>query len=299
MKTKQAALLLVTFLLGSTLLLTAGKRPNFSGTWVLDPEKSDMGQAGRGQGWRGQRGREGQAGRGQGRRGPQGREGQAGRGQGRRGQWTGRRGARGMWGLMNKIVIQHQGSKLVHSVDSISGTTGTRGGTGAPHGISGRRGSRPGNRVRGRNSWKDIVVTAKCTAHDVTSNATEAACWQSVGKKGRQTGIMGGTGINGKQGRQAGIVGGAGVNGMAGCAKGTHLMTGIKGGSKFTTFDDLVTVRVVKSARGPLQVCEIRSLSDNQKVMVIHRISDDFSDYGRRKRIQRTQQLVYNRGRGK
>ena len=283
MKTKQVALLSVTFLLGSTLLLTAGKRPNFSGTWVLDPEKSDMGQAGRGQGWRGQRGREGQAGRGQGRRGPQGREGQAGRGQGRRGQWTGRRGARGMWGLMNKIVIQHQGSKLVHSVDSISGTTGTRGGTGAPHGISGRRGSRPGNRVRGRNSWKDIVVMAKCTAHDVTSNATEGACWQSIGK----------------QGRQAGIVGGAGVNGMAGCAKGTHLMTGIKGGSKFTTFDDLVTVRVVKSARGPLQVCEIRSLSDNQKVMVIHRISDDFSDYGRRKRIQRTQQLVYNRGRGK
>ena len=183
-----------------------------------------------------------------------------------------------MWGLMNKIVIQHQGSKLVHSVDSISGTTGTRGGTGAPHGISGRRGSRPGN-----NSWKDIVVSAKCTAHDVTSNATEAACWQSVGKQGRQAGIMSATG----------------ANGMAGCATGTHSMTGIKGGSKFTIFDDLVTVRVVKSARGPLQVCEIRSLSDNQKVMVIHRISDDFSDYGRRKRIQRTQQLVYNRGRGK
>ena len=278
MKTKQAALLSVTFLLGSTLLLTAGKKPNFSGTWVLDPEKSDMGQAGRGRGWRGQRGREGQAGRGQGRRGPQGREGQAGRGQGRRGRWTGRRGARGMWGLMNKIVIQHQGSKLVHSVDSISDTTGTRGGTGAPHGISGRRGSRPAN-----NSWKDIVVSAKCTAHDVTSNATEAACWQSVGKQGRPAGIMSGTG----------------ANGMAGCAKSAHLMTGIKGESKFTIFDDLVTVRVVKSARGPLQVCEIRSLSDNQKVMVIHRISDDFSDYGRRKRIQRTQQLVYNRGRGK
>ena len=278
MKTKQAALLSVTFLLGSTLLLTAGKRPNFSGTWVLDPEKSDMGQAGRGRGWRGQRGREGQAGRGQGRRGPQGRESQAGRGQGRRGRWTGRRGARGMWGLMNKIVIQHQGSKLVHSVDSISDTTGTRGGTGAPHGISGRRGSRPAN-----NSWKDIVVSAKCTAHDVTSNATEAACWQSGGKQGRPAGIMSGTG----------------ANGMAGCAKSAHLMAGIKGESKFTIFDDLVTVRVVKSARGPLQVCEIRSLSDNQKVMVIHRISDDFSDYGRRKRIQRTQQLVYNRGRGK
>ena len=199
-----------------------------------------------------------------------------------------------MWGLMNKIVIQHQGSKLVHSVDSISGTTGTRGGTGAPHGISGRRGSRPSN-----NSWKDIVVSAKCTAHDVTSNATEAACWQSVGKQGRQAGISSGGVAHGKQGRQAGIMGGGGVHGMAGCAKSTHLMTGIKGGSKFTTFDDLVTVRVVKSARGPLQVCEIRSLSDNQKVMVIHRISDDFSDYGRRKRIQRTQQLVYNRGRGK
>ena len=164
-------------------------------------------------------------------------------------------------------------------MDSISGTTGIRGGTGAPHGIRGRRASRAGNTVRGPNSWKDIVVTAKCTAHYVTSNAPEGACWQSVGKKGR---------------RQAGIMSNTGVNGMVGCAEGTHIMTSIKGGSKFTIFDDLVTVRVVKSARGPLQVCEVRSLSDNQKVMVIHRTSEEFLDYGHRQRIQRTQQLVYN-----
>ena len=101
MGTSRAMAVSVILLMGLSLVLVAGEKPNFSGTWTLDPERSDMGRGGRGAG----SGRFG-GGRGAGRS----REGarQRGGGSGRRG-----RGPVGRGGMRGPLTIDHKEGRLV------------------------------------------------------------------------------------------------------------------------------------------------------------------------------------------
>ena len=87
--------------MGLSLALLAGEKPNFSGTWTLDPERSEMGRGGRGRG----AGRFG-SGRGAGR--PREGDRQRGGGPGRRG-----RGPMGRGGMRGPVTIDHKEGMLV------------------------------------------------------------------------------------------------------------------------------------------------------------------------------------------
>lgn len=101
MGTNRVVVVSVILFTGLSLVLLAGEQPSFSGTWTLDPERSEMGRGGRGPG----AGRFG-AGRGAGRA----REGdrQRGGGSGRRG-----RGAMGRGGMRGPLTIDHKEGLLV------------------------------------------------------------------------------------------------------------------------------------------------------------------------------------------
>ena len=96
----RAIVVSVILFMGLSLALAAGEKPNFSGTWTLDPERSEMGRGGRG--GSGRFGGGGGAARS--------REGgrQRGGGPGRRG--TGRMGRGGMRG---PLTIDHKEGMLV------------------------------------------------------------------------------------------------------------------------------------------------------------------------------------------
>ncbi|MCY3759402.1 MAG: hypothetical protein OXG96_16925 [Acidobacteria bacterium] len=91
----------VILLMGLSLVLLAGDKPDFSGTWTLDPERSEMGRGGRGPG----AGRFG-AGRGAGR--PREGDRQRGGGPGRRG-----RSPMGRGGMRGSLTIDHKEGMLV------------------------------------------------------------------------------------------------------------------------------------------------------------------------------------------
>ncbi len=97
MGTKRAITFSVILFMGLSLVVLAGERPNFSGTWTLDPERSEMGRGGRGPGsGRFGAGRPGEGAR-QGRGGP-----------GRRGM-----GRRGRGGMRGPLTIDHKEQQLV------------------------------------------------------------------------------------------------------------------------------------------------------------------------------------------
>ena len=101
MGTNRAMTISAILFVGLSLVLMAGEKPDFSGTWTLDPEKSEMGRGGRGPG----SGRFG-AGRGAGRSGEGGRQRRGG--PGRRGM-----GSMGRGGMMGPLTIDHQEPLLV------------------------------------------------------------------------------------------------------------------------------------------------------------------------------------------
>ena len=101
MGTNRATTISVILFMGLSLVLMAGEKPNFSGTWTLDPEKSEMGRGGRGPG----SGRFG-AGRGAGRSGEGGRQERGG--PGRRGM-----GSMGRRAMMGPLTIDHQEPQIV------------------------------------------------------------------------------------------------------------------------------------------------------------------------------------------
>ena len=97
MGTKRAITFSVILFMGLSLVVLAGEKPNFSGTWTLDPERSEMGRGGRGPGsGRFGAGRPGEGAR-QGRGGP-----------GRRGM-----GRRGRGGMSGPLTIDHKDQQLV------------------------------------------------------------------------------------------------------------------------------------------------------------------------------------------
>jgi len=97
MGTKRAITFSVILFMGLSLVVLAGEKPNFSGTWTLDPERSEMGRGGRGPG----SGRFGAGGPGEGAR--QGRGGSGRRGMGRRGRG----------GMSGPLTIDHKDQQLV------------------------------------------------------------------------------------------------------------------------------------------------------------------------------------------
>ena len=101
MGTNRAVVSSVILFMGLSLVLLAGEKPDFSGTWNLDPERSEMGRGGRGPG----AGRFG-AGRGAGR--PREGDRQRGGGAGRRG-----RGPMGRGGVRGPLTIDHKEGVLV------------------------------------------------------------------------------------------------------------------------------------------------------------------------------------------
>ena len=101
MGTNRAVVFSVILFMGLSLVLPAGEKPDFSGTWTLDPDRSEMGRGGRGPG----AGRFG-AGRGAGR--PREGDRQRGRGPGGRG-----RGRMGRGGMRGPMTIEHKGGMLV------------------------------------------------------------------------------------------------------------------------------------------------------------------------------------------
>ena len=101
MGTNRAMTISAILFVGLSLVLMAGEKPDLSGTWTLDPEKSEMGRGGRGPG----SGRFG-AGRGAGRSGEGGRQRRGG--PGRRGM-----GSMGRGGMMGPLTIDHQEPLLV------------------------------------------------------------------------------------------------------------------------------------------------------------------------------------------
>ncbi len=97
MGTKRAITFSVILFLGLSLVVLAGEKPNFSGTWTLDPERSELGRGGRGPG----------SGRfGAGRPGEGARQGSGG--PGRRGM-----GRRGRGGTRGPLTIDHKEQQLV------------------------------------------------------------------------------------------------------------------------------------------------------------------------------------------
>ena len=97
MGTKRAITFSVILFMGLSLVVLAGEKPNFSGTWTLDPERSEMGRGGRGPG----------SGRfGAGRPGEGARQGRGG---------PGRRGMdrRGRGGMRGPLTIDHKEQQLV------------------------------------------------------------------------------------------------------------------------------------------------------------------------------------------
>ena len=97
MGTNRAITFSVILFMGLSLVVLAGEKPNFSGTWTLDPERSEMGRGGRGPGsGRFGAGRPGEGAR-QGRGGP-----------GRRGM-----GRRGRGGMSGPLTIDHKDQQLV------------------------------------------------------------------------------------------------------------------------------------------------------------------------------------------
>lgn len=101
MGTSRATAISVILFMGLSLVLVAGEKPNFSGTWTLDPERSEMGRGGRGPG----SGRFG-GGKGAGRSREGGR--QRGGGPGRRGM-----GRMGRGGMRAPLTIDHKEGMLV------------------------------------------------------------------------------------------------------------------------------------------------------------------------------------------
>ncbi len=101
MRINRAMTVSLILFFGLSLVLAAGEEPNFSGTWTLDPEKSEMGRGGRGPG----SGRFG-AGRGTGRSGEGGRPRRGA--PGRRGMGPMGRGA-----MMGPLTIDHQEPQIV------------------------------------------------------------------------------------------------------------------------------------------------------------------------------------------
>ena len=101
MGTNRAVVFSAILVLGLSVVLLAGEKPNFSGTWSLDPERSEMGRGGRGPG----AGRFG-PGRGDGRSREGGR--QRGGGPGRRGM-----GPMGRGGMRGPLTIDHKEGMLV------------------------------------------------------------------------------------------------------------------------------------------------------------------------------------------
>lgn len=101
MGTSRAMAVAVILFMGLSLVLVAGEKPDFSGTWTLDPERSEMGRGGRGPG----------SGRFGGDRGPgrpsegdrQRRGGPGGRGMGRMGRG----------GMRGPLTIDHKEPRLV------------------------------------------------------------------------------------------------------------------------------------------------------------------------------------------
>ena len=83
--------------MGLSLVLLAGEKPDFSGTWTLDPERSEMGRGGRSPG-------ASRFGAGRPREGDR----QRGGGPGRRG-----RGAMGRGGMRGPLTIEHKEGMLV------------------------------------------------------------------------------------------------------------------------------------------------------------------------------------------
>lgn len=99
MGTSRATAVSVILFVGMSLVLVAGDKPNFSGTWTLDPERSDMGREGRGSGRFG-----GAGGAGRSREGGR----QRGGGSGRRGMGPMGRGA-----MRGPLTIDHKEGRLV------------------------------------------------------------------------------------------------------------------------------------------------------------------------------------------
>lgn len=101
MGTNKAVVVSVILFTGLSLVLLAGEQPNFSGTWTLDPERSEMGRGGRGPG-------AGRFGVGRGAGIPREGDRQRGGGSGRRG-----RGAMGRGGMRGPLTIDHKEGLLV------------------------------------------------------------------------------------------------------------------------------------------------------------------------------------------
>jgi len=97
MGTNRAVVFSVILFMGLSLVLLAGDKPDFSGTWRLDPERSEMGRGGRGPG-------AGRFGAGRPREGDR----QRGGGPGRRG-----RGPMGRGGMRGPLTIDHKEGMLV------------------------------------------------------------------------------------------------------------------------------------------------------------------------------------------
>ena len=97
MGTSRAMAVSVILFMGLSLVLAAGEKPNFSGTWTLDPERSEMGRGGRGPGG-------GRFGAGRSREGGR----QRGGGPGRRGM-----GRMGRGGMRGPLTIDHKEGMLV------------------------------------------------------------------------------------------------------------------------------------------------------------------------------------------
>lgn len=97
MGTNRAIAVSVILLMGLSLVLLAGEKPNFSGAWNLDPERSEMGRGGRGSG-------AGRFGAGRSREGGR----QRGGGPGRRGM-----GRMGRGGMRGPLTIDHKEGMLV------------------------------------------------------------------------------------------------------------------------------------------------------------------------------------------
>ena len=97
MGTNRAEVFSAILVLGLSVELLAGEKPNFSGTWILDPERSEMGRGGRGSGT-------GRFGAGRSREGGR----QRGGGPGRRGM-----GRMGRGGLRGPLTIDHKEGMLV------------------------------------------------------------------------------------------------------------------------------------------------------------------------------------------
>ena len=97
MGTNRAVVFSAILVLGLSVELLAGEKPNFSGTWILDPERSEMGRGGRGSGTvRFGAGRSREGGR------------QRGGGPGRRGM-----GRMGRGGMRGPLTIDHKEGMLV------------------------------------------------------------------------------------------------------------------------------------------------------------------------------------------